>query len=305
MQLPFRKQNRPSQVRRTLPVGRVPVFSYHAQRSAEAGQFERVVFRPAVNGPQSRSWLKLWLNRVCVLVLLLAIGWGLTRLLIISPNPEILPFDQSSAALLRDAPVYQQAARKLFSSVLNRTKLTANTVAIGLRLKQEFPELAVVSVRLPLIGSRPQIYIKPAVSVIALTADNGESYVVDQTGHVVRRITASEVAGLPLTNVKDGDTITRLGQQALSVQTVAFIQELIFQLSYKHLTVSYFVLPAGKSELDMYLHSANYFVKFNVADYTPDQQVGTLFAIVHDLQGKGITPSQYIDVRVEGRAYYQ
>ena len=64
-------------------------------------------------------------------------------------------------------------------------------------------------------------------------------------------------------------------------------------------------MPAAENELDMYLTGQSYYVKFNLADSSPLQEVGTFLAVRQNLQQQGITPSQYIDVRVDGRAYYK
>ena len=63
-------------------------------------------------------------------------------------------------------------------------------------------------------------------------------------------------------------------------------------------------LPPAASELDVKIAGKPYFVKFNLQADDARRQAGTFLATQAQLQRKGITPAQYIDVRVEGRAYY-
>jgi hypothetical protein len=71
------------------------------------------------------------------------------------------------------------------------------------------------------------------------------------------------------------------------------------------MSVGSMILPAGTSELDVHLAGQPYFVKFNLNNNDPRQQAGTFLAAIANLQKNHITPAQYIDVRVDGRAYYQ
>jgi hypothetical protein len=77
-------------------------------------------------------------------------------------------------------------------------------------------------------------------------------------------------------------------------------------LQQQHLAVATFVLPAGSSELDVYLDGKPYYMKCNLAlSDTAREQVGTFLAVQHDLEEQGRRPGQYIDVRIAGRAYYK
>ena len=65
------------------------------------------------------------------------------------------------------------------------------------------------------------------------------------------------------------------------------------------------VLPVGTSELDVKLTNQPYTVKFNLESGTARQQAGTFLATQAKLQSQNVTPGQYVDVRVGGRAYYK
>ncbi len=64
-------------------------------------------------------------------------------------------------------------------------------------------------------------------------------------------------------------------------------------------------LPVGTSELDVRLAGQPYSVKFNLESGTARQQAGTFLATESKLKSQNVTPAEYIDVRVDGRAYYK
>jgi hypothetical protein len=64
------------------------------------------------------------------------------------------------------------------------------------------------------------------------------------------------------------------------------------------------VLPVQTNELDVNLAGQSYFVKFDLQENDPRQQAGTFLATIASLKSQNITPTKYVDVRVDGRAYY-
>jgi hypothetical protein len=309
MKLPFQKKLQPTERRRTTNEGRAPIYAYYARRSQEPGAVGRQLFRPPVlTADQASRAIRYSARRFGMIAVLLAVLVGLLNALAVSADARVLPLDSGERTFLRDRTVYQQAARGLFAgSVMNRTKLTINTAAISAALERQFPELATVTIKLPLIDHRPIVYIQPATPALVLITTQGSSYIVDDRGRVLANTRDVAYNAPHLPNVKDNSgTAVSTGRQALPTGTVSFLQAVLFQLERKQLNVSTFVLPAGKSELDAYLYGQSYFIKFNLADSdTAQQQAGTFLAVRHHLQEQGTAPVQYIDVRVDGRAYYK
>jgi hypothetical protein len=64
-------------------------------------------------------------------------------------------------------------------------------------------------------------------------------------------------------------------------------------------------LPPAASELDVQLNGRPYFVKFNLQSNNPRGEAGTFLATIAQLSRQNIVPGHYVDVRVDGRAYYQ
>lgn len=305
MKLPFTKPAPESVVRQRPQVSnRTQSFSYHAYRSADTDVTGRRLFRDVITVEKASRTAKYWARRVGVLAVVIAVGSSVISMLLLTPDPKILPLDPSQAHFMHDTATYEAAARKLFTgSIASRTKLTIDRAGISLALMHEFPDLASVSVKLPLIGHRPIVYIAPETAVLMLEATDGATYIVGQNGEA---IAPGAATGSTLPRVKDDSgTSVRPGQPILATSTIAFIHAILFQLAQKQILVSTFVLPANSSELDMYVDGQHYFVKFNLASDTPLEQVGAFLAVQHNLAGQGVTPGQYIDVRVEGRAYYK
>lgn len=308
MKLPFKKPLVPAGRQRRAYEGRAQVFSYHALRSQELGAAGRKLFRDTINHETAARAKRYWVQRFGILAIIIVLSVCTVNVLLLSSDPIIMPADPEQTYFLHSKATYQQAAAKLLSgSLLNGNKLTVNTTEVSNSLKLQFPELASVSVKLPLVGHRPLLYLVPTKPAVVLSARFGKPYVVDEKGRALT--SASHLEGVDIGNLPrvkdDSGRLVRVGQQVISGDTVAFIEAVIYQVRAKHLEVSTFVLPMGKSELDMYLDGQSYFVKFNLADSTPEGQVGTFLAARQKLAGQGLTPAHYMDVRVAGRAYYQ
>lgn len=246
-------------------------------------------------------------RRVGVLILAIAIVVSVFNVLSVTPRVKVEPLTMSktSGALLRDSGEYQAAADKLLSSSLwNRNKITINTGQVSQQLTKQFPELSSASITLPLLAHRPILYVQPAEASLVVAADNG-AFVVDQNGRaLIPSANLPTAHNLPQVVDKSGLAIS-VGRQVLTSDDVTFIQTVLDELNAKHLQVSSMVLPAESRELDVYIEGQPYFVKFNLAGGDARQQAGTYLATIAELQREHATPAHYIDVRVDGRAYYK
>ncbi len=297
--LPDRRQVRSS--------GRTNAYAYYSQRSNDSALMGRNILRKALDPKQTKRAVRYWAQRSGAVLLVLAFIAGGINLLWLSTDARVLPLDSTQPALVRPMAAYQQAADTLLGrSFWNHNKITIDTGAVTAGLKQQFPELSVVSVTLPLLGQRPIIYVASAGPELALVTSDGSTYVIDSNGRAIGTADAARIASLHLTLVRDqSGAPIHVGQLALSASSVSFMHTVLYQIGQKHLSLSAFVLPVATSELDMYLNGSPYFVKFNLANDSALQQVGTFLAAKHTLEGRAVTPSQYIDVRIDGRVYYK
>lgn len=281
-------------------------FLYRSKRADVELNVGRSVAREQTN--KSKSGWAFVLQRIGLLVLLIAILASAVNSLSLSTNPKVLPLDGDKAgAFLHDTVVYENYATHLLSdSVWNRNKITVNTADVSRKLVEKYPELASASVTVPLLAHRPIIYIQPAKPTIIMLAKNG-SFVVANTGKALLgadNSSALDKYSLPKLNDSTGLKLA-VGKQALTTADVNFIQTVITELGSKGFKVASMNLPVAANELDVQLVGQPYLVKFNLASSTARQQAGTFLSMIGYLQKQNVTPGKYVDVRVNGRAYYQ
>ncbi|MDL2342360.1 MAG: hypothetical protein QFB87_04765 [Patescibacteria group bacterium] len=305
-----KKTNKPTigRQRVTRPATERPsAFSYYARRSDELLNTGRQIAR-SETAEQARATSRYWKQRFGLGILLICGIICLVYISTLSNQPRIVIAPSSTAtAVLQDQSVYESAASQILaSSIFNRNKITVSTSGLAAQLAKRFPELASVQVALPLLTHRLTVSIANAEPVLLLATGTG-SYALDAGGTAL--LTGSQLSGigslhLPLVT-DDSSVKVSLRQQALTTDNVSFILTVLAQLKAHNLTVASLTLPAGASELDVRLTDQPYFVKFNLASNSGRQQVGTLLAVYDRLKQQNVTPGEYIDVRVDGRAYYR
>ncbi len=281
-------------------------YLYRAKRAElndnTGRQVQRKLARPKLKLRQS-----FWFQRFGLVILLGVALISLVSVLSLSATAKVVPLASSSQVYLHSQAEYQAAASKLLaSSIWNRNKITIDTAHVSQQLTAQFPELSAVSITLPLLAHRPLVYLQPAQPALVLVSATG-SFVIDTTGKaLLRSETTASFGHLGLTVVTDQSGLhAAIGQPALTANDVDFILTTVTELAARHIAPSTMVLPPSSSELDVYIAGQPYFVKFNLHADDARQQAGTYLATLAKLQSSNITPSQYIDVRVDGRAYYQ
>lgn len=279
------------------------VFSYHSSRTRSEMPLGREGSKSLQSGQYLRQWnwrlLPSWLAFAAIIV---SVGYILT----INTTPKVTLAGGEAAKLLRDETAYEGAAREfLNSSLVNRSKITIDTMALSRTLLQQFPELEAADVTVPLAGRRPIIALTPARPALLVSTQNG-LFVLDGSGRAM--LSASEVvepnvADLPVVADESGLDV-EVGKSSLPQETVDFIQTLVAHLQAKQLTVESMSLPAVANELHVRLANQPYFIKFNT---TTDarQSAGALLALKQRLEATSQVPAQYLDFRVEERAYYR
>ncbi len=308
-----KKPTPPATVRQRQPVqpggprGGSLVFSYHASARPvlPATKQKGIPKQPAPAAARRKASVK-WVTRrpklaaLAVLVIVLAD-------LVLGVNPKIqVTGAQTGQIFLRTPSVYAQAAHDMLAgSVFNRNKITIDTTSVAKRMQDKFPELSGVSVALPVLGAQPTVYIQPATPRLLLAGRDG-MYVLDDSGRAL--IAASQVPhigtlGLP-TVVDQSGLAVQLGHITLSSSSVFLITEVTGQLKAKGVAFTSLVLPQGTSELDVKISGAPYTIKFNLRG-DARAEVGTYLAVAGQLAKEKKVPGEYIDVRVDQRAYYK
>jgi hypothetical protein len=288
-------------------------FAYRAKRSeAERntgrqpqGETSGTTSVASRNRIRSRQF---WLHRTGLIILFLAVVISAVNVLSLSTEPKVMPLTSgSNQALLHSPTVYQDAASQLLkSSIWNRNKITVDTSSLSRQLLNKFPELGSVTVTIPLLAHRPLVYVQPVQPALVLVSSTG-SFIIDTNGKALASSASSAAlkqAQLPLLSDQSGLRIEP-NRQALPATDISFIQTVIAQLSAKQFKVSNMTLPAAASEVDVHLLGQPYMVKFNLQSNDARGESGTFLATINQLRRQNVTPGQYIDVRVGGRAYYK
>jgi len=284
------------------------VFSYHANRSVRENSLARsrdgLGDQQAQPNPLKKLTRATWLKRLPTLGALLFIVLLTAFCLRLDDTIKVVTLgEDKSHIFLRDRSVYETAAQKAFGSVLNRNKLTVNTQKVSADLQKQFPELKVVSVSLPVFGSQPIVYIQPTAPQLIMVSSRG-MFLLDSNGRAL--IAGNQVAKLnemttPVVTDQTNLPI-KTGEIALPRSTVQFIGEVYGQLKTKGIRVTSMTLPPGTNELHVRLEGLGYYTKYNLHG-NAREEVGTFLAVKARLDSEHLTPREYVDVRVENKAY--
>lgn len=281
-----------------------PVFSYYSSRNNAAGP--RSTSREADATQKKEVNRRRWLVYFPSLISLLLVVGAFMYITTLSTNPRIEIKTGTKLVAIQGEDVYRNSASALMKrSVFSQSKFTVDTDALADSFKEEFPELGDVVVIMPLIGRRAVFEIKPAEPALIMTGAGG-SYIIDSHGRPVLK--ASQLVSsirdkLPVVSDEASAEI-KLGKQLITSDLVSFINDIDAQFKAKSLSIDTYSLPFQANELHVKLAGQGYVIKFNTEN-DGRQQVGTYLALIDKLTGDGVTPAEYIDVRIEERAYYK
>jgi len=280
-----------------------PAFSYYTTRTnltvGEGRRQERPDNREERPKPVGQPWkaqVPFWLFIAVVAVCLVKVV-----LLTTDPKVVIVGNNSVSAVYQRAPGAYAASAHKLLSgSITSHSKITVDSAGVAEKLKQQFPELESASLTLPLIGSRPILYVEVARPSVILQTNYG-NYALNTSGVVLAKLQT-----LPKDTpqvVDQSGTVPKPGKQFLPSSTVSFIETVQYQLNAAHIAPSAYVLPPQNPyELDVRLEGQSYVIRFNLQDKVLEQS-GAAIAAVQQLSGH--EPQDYLDVRLLGRVYYK
>jgi hypothetical protein len=226
----------------------------------------------------------------------------------VSSSPRVRVVNDTEVYRIHSDSLYQEAlSRHLKESWSNTNKITINTDELAKQLKSEYPELADVSVALPVLGQRPIAYLQMTRPTLLLVSSTGAAFVLDENGRVLAP--ASQVSNLDSfklpTITDDSGLDPEVGKLVVSGSTVSFVKSVTYQLQAAHVAYDRLVLPSASQELDVYLQGKPYYAKFNTHEATSREQAGALLVVQKTLAKQGTVPTAYIDVRLPGRAYYK
>ena len=275
------------------------VISYNTNRVAGAGKASK---------PKADHWWQHgWVRNLPTLLALAIITLSVLYCLGLSTSPKVVVSTTSpQAVVLREKADYQKGAQRILEdSALSRTKFTVNTGGFEKAFRAEFPEVDHVSLALPLVSRTPIVTISTAQPQILVTAQ-GKVYVLDKRGTAIMMandLSSSIRQSLPVVNDQSGLTVA-VGKTVLPAEDIQYISAVLAQLKAKQVAVESITLPATAQEVDIKPAGKPYFVKFSL-NTEAREATGDYLATKQRLEQTNTTPTQYVDVRVPGRAYLQ
>lgn len=277
----------------TRRAGRTPVNTYYSANDRRAGRspFQR---RAAPGG--GRKKLVLGFLDIILVGLLFA---GLVYSLIVTPKPKII----LNSTAFHSRAEYQIEADKLFSSFKNRNKVTFGQNSVTDGLKKKFPEITSVNVELPIFSQQPTLRLDISKASLRLKS-GGSEYIVDSQGVIVSSLASlSYQSELPEVIDQSGFA-ARPGSRILSASSVNFIRTLNAECKRAGIPLTSMTLPPVAQELDLRAKDQKYYVKFFLGGDVLTQ-TGQYLAARHHFAAAHDQPSEYLDVRVNGKIFFK
>ncbi len=244
------------------------------------------------------SFFKFWFKRILVLIILSGIIVAAIRLDQLSGQINVTSTNSQLD------PIYSKIIEtELSKSFLNKNKILINQHQIFTALKSKYPDITSVNFKLSFFSQILSVDIQTSPATIFFSTNYNAGLINDQ-GRVVDTSILSNDPNLIILN--DAQNIElRAGDYVLNESIIGFINTVNYQLTKKNITVSHYIITSSNDELDAYIKNTSYYVKFNLVSNDPLNQSGTFLATYHYLTTNNIKPSSYVDVRIDGRAYYK
>ncbi len=259
--------------------------------------------RYSINGP---------FQKVISGFVLFIIALVIINILYISPNPKVIILNNNVKLAqvynsIYGKDLYGFVQNQLSSSILNNNKLFINLSGISKKIRSNYPVFNVVNMSDGLISHQVTVTLLSEDPSFYIVSKDSGNYVLDQNGVAILKYNSPlNQIGLNLATIQDHRNISyKIGSLVLSSSEVNFINTILTQFKLKKYSVTGISINAEGQELDINLKNINYYIKFNLATNDPDIQIGSYFATANYLKNNNISPSQYVDVRLEGRVYYK
>lgn len=191
--------------------------------------------------------------------------------------------------------------RYLQAHPIERISPALNTDALRRSVQLQAPEIATVAVNGDDLFAVHTVTVTKRVPVAQWKLGT-DVYLVDANG-VAYRDSQAETEGL--LQVKDESGLPLASQRVASRQTMQFIGRVVSQLQTRGtLKVVEVILPPGLlKQIDITIENRPYRIKLNT-DRTAQGQASDIISTLRYVDTQQISP-QYIDARVEGKAFYR
>lgn len=218
-------------------------------------------------------------------------------------DPARAKVQVNNAGVYHAAATYEAAVKAQLSKALNRSFFTLDERSVSDEVRKQFPEISQLTIAAKPFSRAVNVKITTKTPAFVLSSAS-DSYVVDSEGLAISKYTNQATTG-SLVRIEDKTGFElKAGRQVFSSEDMQFITQLVEGMRSSGTAIGRLELPAIAKQLRLYQPGTNYYVKF----YTGGNaaiQLGSLAAIGKQLMLEGKQPTQYIDVRVEGKVFYK
>lgn len=271
---------------------RTPVTTYYRSESAAQSQSP---FQRKAKPKNTKKYLLGAADTVLIVVLLAVFAYSL----VVSPDVHV----SATNSTYHSPAQYAAAISGDFRSLQDRNKITFNEAKVAQAIRKQFPEVSGASIELPFLSEQPNVRLvisPPAFKLI----NQGVAYVIDRDGVAVEKDTGqAKYGGLVSVDDQSGFQASS-GHQVISAGQAGFIDTVIKQSRRANVPIKSMTLPASPLEIDLRTTDQPYYVKFYL-NGDADTQTGQFLAARHKFSQAHIVPSQYLDVRVQGKIFYK
>jgi hypothetical protein len=204
--------------------------------------------------------------------------------------------------------IYEKASKEILgSSLLYRSKILFQETSFEQDLKSRFPEISKVTPLIPLGGRNLSIVI--AVSEpFAYVSSGSDTGIVNSEGVLVVKNAKSVPDELLKLRFTEAQSNFEVGSRILTtneVQLLVLLQNEMLSLEFtdkSNAAIKDVLFNVADGQLEARLKEKSFYIKLSSFADT-NVQVGGAKATLKQLDRENKLPSQYIDVRVPGRAF--
>ena len=281
-------------------------FSYYSSRTIK-NNLKRS--KPKTNDGITQSTIPAnnIIGRVPAIFILIFVVLILGYLLYLDNNVKIKNVSDNHSQFLESTSIYKTASEKYLSnSIANNTKITINNLGLSDYMLSRFPELSNATPELSFLSHFVTLKITEAKPVGILYDQSKRFYLLKNNGVAMASVSNNNSENFInlMPYIIESFSNIKINQRALSNSDLSFISYTYNELAIQSIkTISYTLVPNSR-ELDIKIDKVPYILKLNLEEPVKEQ-VGSYLALKGYLQANNKNPSQYIDVRVIGRAYYK
>jgi hypothetical protein len=281
-------------------------FSYYSSRTIK-NNLKRS--KPKTNDDITQSNIPAnnIIGRIPAFFILIFVVLILGYLLYLDNNVKIKNVSDNHSQFLKSTNIYKEASEKYLSnSIANNTKITINNLGLSDYMLSRFPEISNATPELGFLSHFVTLKITEAKPVGILYDQSKRFYLIKNNGVAMALVSNNNSENFVnlMPYIIESFSSIKINQRALSNSDLSFISYAYNELAIQSIKTTSYTLVPNSRELDIKVNKVPYMLKFNLEEPVKEQ-VGSYLALKGYLQANNINPSQYIDVRVIGRAYYK